>query len=212
MGPDYGARYASEEWKLCEEGCVARTIDRIEGLCGRLAGLRVLDLGGGPGQYTVGFALRGARVTWHDPSRTYMRIAQDHAREGGVSCEWSLGFLEAASRLQDNPFDLVFCRICWYYCISDAHFADLVLRLTKPGGAAWLDIPTADWARAQNAYSRYPARLLFALYRWTGIKSGYYFMPERGRITRILASRKSVKRLTVEYCPIGTELIWVERE
>src|ERR1035437_1408983 len=199
VDPEYASRYASAEWQNCEQGDVASTIDAIEGRIGPLAGLRVLDLGGGGGQYTVGFALRGASVTWHDPSRAYMKVAQDHAQKIGVRCSWSLGYLEAASRLRDEPFDLVFCRVCWYYCASDAQFADLIIKLIRPGGVAWIYSNTADWQqKKRGSDSGFVTRILGAVYRHTGIKF-LYFMPPRGLVSSLFLRRNCVSHLEVDY-------------
>lgn len=207
VDPKYADFYADREWK----GEVENMVNGIEKRLGTLAGLRVLDLGAGPGQYSVAFALRGARVTWHDPSRAYLRIAQEHARQSGVTCEWSLGFLEAADGLKNQPFDLVFCRGCWYYCVSDARFADIVFRLVKPGGSAWLDIPTAAWQRVnQGKKAGFLLKMAWAIYRHTGLKI-VYSMPEGGNICRLFCRYDSLKRLEFDLVNEAKELLWLQR-
>src|SRR5690348_15498072 len=94
-------------------------IEHLERQTGGIRGKRVLDLGGGPGQYSVLFAQRGAQVTWHDISREYQSIAEARAAAGGVKISFSLGYLEDAARLRASSFDLVFCRVCWCYGRSD---------------------------------------------------------------------------------------------
>src|SRR5260370_2957744 len=59
-------------------------VDELDRRLGGVTGKTVLDLGGGPGQYSVAFASRGAHVTWHDISRNYQRIAAWNAAQHGV--------------------------------------------------------------------------------------------------------------------------------
>jgi len=78
--PEYAAGYSTHAEAVLEIG----VIDQIESQIGPLAGRRVLDLGGGRGQYTVALAQRGGRVVWHDGSHTYRGITEQRA--GRVSC------------------------------------------------------------------------------------------------------------------------------
>ena len=72
----HAAVYAPFAWAhVRDEG----VIDRIEDAMGRVAGKKVLDLGGGPGQYSVAFARRGANVTWHDVSAVYQSFSMAKA-------------------------------------------------------------------------------------------------------------------------------------
>ncbi len=203
---DYAADYAAWEWQ--QRQGIETVCAKIEGRMGGLAGKRILDLGAGPGQYTIAFAERGADVTWHDPSRNYLLIAQRKAADRNVRCTWSLGYMEEAGRLRERPFDLLFNRICWYYCASDRRFAALVIHLLKPGGSAWLDIPTADGARSRSAYAHWAIRAQFAFYGLTGIKLRH-FMPERGKILSLLARNPSVARIEADYSKPGSERIWL---
>ena len=95
--PEEHARYYAEaQWQIFEEAreLAAQLDARVRGLQGKT----VLDLGGGPGHYSVAFAQRGARVTWHDISRRYQDVVQARAKENGVSVTCSLGYLEQAEK------------------------------------------------------------------------------------------------------------------
>src|SRR5260370_11759575 len=118
--------YAALEWQKFDE----RPLQEIEEWLGGFSGKEVLDLGGGPGQFTIAMAHKGSRVTWHDISQNYRRIAQ--ARNPGLPVEYSLGYLEDAIALGEGRFDLVFNRICWNYSRSDDAFATLIWRLLRP--------------------------------------------------------------------------------
>src|SRR5262245_15306759 len=66
----YAASYAELAWHERSP----KIVQDLESLLGGLAGKSVLDLGGGPGQYSILFAQHGADVTWHDISREYQAI------------------------------------------------------------------------------------------------------------------------------------------
>jgi SAM-dependent methyltransferase len=101
----------------------------------------LLDLGGGPGQYSIEFAKRGATVTWHDISKNYLDIARQKSEIEGVDIQFSLGYLENAK----GKFDILFNRICWYYCINDYKFADLLYSLVKNGGYGYIVVNNESW-------------------------------------------------------------------
>jgi 2-polyprenyl-3-methyl-5-hydroxy-6-metoxy-1,4-benzoquinol methylase len=167
-------------------------VDRIEAQLGGLAGKRVLDLGGGPGQYSVLFALRGADVTWHDISREYEAIARARAQAAGVALSFSLGYLEAAERFQREPFDLVFCRVCWYYARSDNAFARLLYSLVKPGGVGYIECNTPAFAKPAGV-----RKLQYWINAHLWWKIGHP-MPPRGRIARLMQGFP-VSHLTLNY-------------
>jgi SAM-dependent methyltransferase len=172
---DWAATYADGEWARFDP----TVVDRIEARIGSLSGRRVLDLGGGPGQYSAEFARRGAQVVWHDISAGYRRIADERTRAAGVHVEFSLGYLEDAERFLGQPFDLVFNRICWSYSQDDRRFADLVYGLVRPGGAGYVD--------SHHGADRSPLRdLTYQLNARTGWKIGHP-PPPPGRIAQLLA-------------------------
>jgi len=136
---DYAEKYAERAWNIYNNGDL---VDRLASLVNGLDGKHVLDLGGGPGQYSVLFARRGARVMWHDVSHQYERIARSRSFAAGVEVEFSLGYLEAAEKFGPNSFDLVFSRVSWAYCRSDRNFAGLLYSLVKPGGLGYAECDT----------------------------------------------------------------------
>lgn len=181
---DYAAGYAEQQWGVDTRAAV----DALEARIGPLAGRRVLDLGGGPGHYTHEFASRGARVTWHDVSATYRGIARNRLGPAADRVEWSLGYLEDAARL-GPAFDLVYNRICWYYCMSDRHFARIVHGLVRPGGWAYIVTPYLD-AAGQRAGLRHRARGW--LNERLALKIGHPYPTERlfRRVWRALETRQ----------------------
>ena len=156
----------------------------------------MLDLGGGPGQYAVALAQRGARVTWHDVSRTYMDMSKHKAEALGLTdrIRFSLGYLDEAPQLLGESFDLVFNRICWYYGFGDRSFAAVIYGLVKPGGFGYIDTTHSGYQREQLSTS---ARLRTWLNDRSAIKIGHPY-PPRGRLARLFL-RHDLERLSVDY-------------
>lgn len=197
----HAEKYAADEWSLMRENVV----DLLESRLGGLEGKRVLDLGGGPGHYSTAFAKRGARVTWHDVSRNYLDIVRRRAGEAGIDLEYSLGYLEDARRFHSRPFDLVFCRICWYYCMNDRGFADIFYRLVKPGGAGYIDTTTTAFHPARGL-----RRFQHALNDVFGIKVGHP-NPPHGRVAALL-QRYPLRHVLLDYSSPVTDRIFFVRE
>ena len=190
----WAGRYADHEWTTFDPAVV----DWLETQTGSLAGKRLLDLGGGPGQYTAEFARRGAHVTWHDVSRRYREIAQARAQDLEASIEFSLGYLEDAKKFTDAPFDVVFNRICWNYSQDDRQFAELVYALVRPGGAGYVD----------SHHGVHRGRLHEVLYevnRRTGWKIGHP-PPPPGRIAALL-SRHPLVRLDTSRSTVDNDRV-----
>jgi SAM-dependent methyltransferase len=177
------------EWRRME----GKDLDRLAARLGGLKGKRILDLGGGAGQYAVAFARRGASVVWHDVSANYRDIVREKAADHGVQVECSLGYMEDASRFGRAAFDVVFCRICWSYCRSDRSFARLIFDLIRPGGVAYLDVPTS---RGRRPSSR-SGRVRDGVYQSLRVKIGHPY-PVPGRVPGLFAALKP-SRLEVDF-------------
>jgi SAM-dependent methyltransferase len=196
LSGQYAERYGREAWKKPVE----LTVQRVEGLAGNLAGKRVLDLGAGAGQCSVAFAKRGAEVTWHDVSRKYETIAMDHAAASGVLLQFSLGYLEEAKKFGENYFDLVFCRLCWYYCRSDRAFAKLIYSLIKPNGFGYVECNTPAFAEPTGS-----RRLQYWLNQCLWWKIGHP-MPAHGRIESLF-ERYPLAHLSTDYGSNLTDIV-----
>jgi SAM-dependent methyltransferase len=202
--PNVAQAYADAEWSKFEESA----IDFIERWTGPLRGQRVLDLGGGPGQYSVAFARRGAHVTWHDVSATYEGIARRKVREHGVGelVSFSVGYLDDAPRGDGPGFDLVFNRICWNYGRSDAGLARAVFDAVRPGGWGYVDTTISSFQLDTLSAS---ARWRTALNARTGIKIGHP-LPPRGRVAGLLLAMQPARTL-VDYSSAWNDRILFQR-
>jgi len=175
---EWAELYAQKEWAEYDP----QIISLISRYCGNLAGLQVLDLGGGPGQFSVNFAKLGACVTWFDISQHYRAITERHATESRVQLEYQMGYFEDLAKLPRDHFDLIFNRVCWYYCINDAHFARLIVQRLKQGGLVYIDALVGF-----EAGSSTQRRLRHLLNCSLGYKIGH-IRPPRGRIEQLFRS------------------------
>ena len=188
ISPEHAEQYSDLEWTQVDTSLVKKLSD----FAGGLEGKRVLDLGGGPGQYSVLFAKSGARVTWHDVSRQYERIARRRAEANQTELEFSLGYLEETAKFGPNSFDLVFCRISWYYCRSDRSFARLIYTLIKPGGVGHVQCHTAAFSKPKGL-----RRLQHELNARLWWKIGHP-VPPHGRIADLI-HRYPISYLELDY-------------
>lgn len=170
---EWAEEYAEYAWnELVDEA----TIDWVERTSGSLKGLEVLDLGGGPGQYSAALARRGAKVTWHDVSARYRDIAQRRTRAAGAEVRFSVGYLEDAAKFGRQSFDLVFCRSCWYYAVADRPLTRIIHELIRPGGTGFVNCPLSSGPGGSVA-----RRVQVSLYEDFGFKVGHP-MPPPGRL------------------------------
>ncbi|GBC97314.1 Ubiquinone biosynthesis O-methyltransferase [bacterium HR16] len=199
---DYAQQYVEAVWRQVDEAWLDALARRIGGFEGK----EVLDLGGGPGQYSVAFTKRGASVTWLDVSRNYLRIAQEKAKEAGVEVTFVLGYMDEAMQILRKQFDFVFNRICFCYSWNDASFVDIIYQLVRPGGYAYIETNNSSFGRDKlSPHARFRTWLNAAL----RIKIGHPH-PPRGRIP-MLFLRYPIKQMVVEYPGPHIDRIFVQR-
>ena len=191
--------YARSIW---EKGVDDNLLIKLEDTLGGLAGKKVLDLGGGPGHYSVALAKRGADVTWYDISTQYRQLALSKAQENDVSIVFELGYLdESRSRLK-NTYDLVFCNICFYYGWSDRFLAHVIYDLVSPGGVGYIDTNNTDWAKKGR---KGLDSVKTALNSHLSLKIGHPFPPP-GRLLHIF-SGFPVERIEADYSSPGNDKV-----
>lgn len=97
----------------------------------------VLDIGGGPGRYSVHFAKMGCRVALLDLSSANTALAQEKARAANVEIQAVTGDARYADALLSGPFDHVLLMGPLYHLLEERDRVMCVqsaLRLLKPGG------------------------------------------------------------------------------
>ncbi len=106
----------------------------------------ILDIGGGPGRYSIELTKLGHRVTLADVSQELLDLGRKQAELSDVQLA---GIFKADARdlrhFQDSSFDSVLCMGPLYHLVQQ-HERDLAihecLRVLKPGGTAFFAVIT----------------------------------------------------------------------
>lgn len=176
----FAAKYADNEYQKLDNDVV----DKICGQLGALENRTLLDLGGGPGQFSLAFAQRGAQVTWHDISQNYLKIAREKAKNNKVKINFSLGYLEEAK----GKFDVLFNRICWYYCLNDKQFAHQIYDLLNVGGKGLIIVNNEDFLNKELQVERPLKKLIIKFSFWLNEKLGI-------KLTHVHPSHQKLKNI-----------------
>lgn len=108
-------------------------------------GDRVLEIGAGPGRYTIELARLGATLTVSDISSGQLELNEIHVREAGFGDhvqERSVADIVDLSRFDDGAFDAAVCyggSLSWVLDQRDRAISEL-LRVTKPDGPILLSV------------------------------------------------------------------------
>lgn len=135
---DYGER----EWTRFEDGRTPAPsldvhLDRLRRFVG--AGDRVLEVGAGPGRFTIELARLGAQVSVSDLSAGQLELNRQRVAAEGLEehiVERELADLLDLSRWDDGRFDATVCfggPLSYVVDRADEGIAELV-RVTRPGG------------------------------------------------------------------------------
>jgi 2-polyprenyl-3-methyl-5-hydroxy-6-metoxy-1,4-benzoquinol methylase len=208
---DYAQRYAQSSYdQLPEAKLELRELLGLLGGC--IEGWRVLDLGGGPGHFSALLAEAGAEVTWHDISLTYRTLAQEWCRNASVRVNFEIGHLDDLSRYPPGSFDLIFCRLCWYYADDELRFYRRIRALVKPGRYGWVrthNLKLMD--RQQNPLIRWAFYGLYGLHEITGLKLAH--VPARAtRLRRWFFDSGDYDQIFFEEKGASIKLLGVRRE
>ena len=121
-----------QKWHPYEKYITTRMMDRYI-----RPGDTILDIGGGPGHYSIHYAKQGHAVTLLDLSDENVRFAKQKARQYGVRITALQGNALDLSRFPDASFDTVFLMGPLYH-LMDAESRLQALReakrVLKPGG------------------------------------------------------------------------------
>ena len=145
---DYYDEDVEREWERLERhpfefALTCRFLDRY-----LHPGDRVLDIGGGPGRYSLHLAQRGCQVTLLDLSSGNTAFAAQKAREQGLSLSVVTGDAREASRLVEGTFDHVLLMGPLYHLTEKADREQCLreaLSLLREGGTlsmSFINLPS----------------------------------------------------------------------
>ena len=100
-------------------------------------GERILDIGGGPGRYSIHFAKQGADVTLVDLSPGNVSLAREKALEAGVNIRAFAANCLELDQLQLGEYDHVFLMGPLYHLLKETdriRAVEIALSHLKPGG------------------------------------------------------------------------------
>ncbi|HXN48334.1 MAG TPA: class I SAM-dependent methyltransferase [Bryobacteraceae bacterium] len=162
--------------RLFRRSMKLRFIKTMEG-CRPIEGKTVLDIGCGPGHYSISLARAGAaRTVGLDFADGMLRLAADHARQGGVEgrCEFrNADFLQYTP---SEPFDYVIVMGFMDYMSDPMAVIRKVLSLTRH--RAFFSFPAAGGILAWQRRMRYRNRCDLFLYRRHDIQRLFAAFPE----------------------------------
>jgi len=97
----------------------------------------VLDIGGGPGRYSLYLAEKGCKVTLFDLSQENTKFAQERSVEFGLTIKTVAGDAREADKLVDGQFDHVLLMGPMYHLLEEnarISAVNAALNLLKPNG------------------------------------------------------------------------------
>jgi SAM-dependent methyltransferase len=134
----------------------------VEG-CFPIEGKSVLDIGCGPGHYSISLAQRGAgRVVGIDFAEGMLKIAAQHAEKAGVGERCKFMVADFATYNPPEPFDYVIVMGFMDYMSDPRQVVEKVLSLTRR--KAFFSFPVAGGILAWQRELRYRKRCDLFLY------------------------------------------------
>jgi SAM-dependent methyltransferase len=122
----------------------------------------VLDLGGGPGKYSLYLSERGCKVTLADLSPNNVAFALNQARERGLPLNGIVADGRNLPFMEDGPFDHVLCMGPLYHLQDEDDRATTVrqcLARLKPGGTLFAAF-VSSYSFVWDYFIRDPALIL----------------------------------------------------
>jgi 2-polyprenyl-3-methyl-5-hydroxy-6-metoxy-1,4-benzoquinol methylase len=95
-----------------------------------LTDAEIVDLGGGPGHYSLILAKEGAKVHYHDISHNFIKLAVEKAENEGYSFTYTIDYIDHVK----GPYDVIFNRGAFNYCFDDKKFVQILYNELKSEG------------------------------------------------------------------------------
>ncbi len=170
---DYQNRYSNKD-RL--KNISIQTFELLEEHMGSLDGKKVLDIGGGAGNYSFKFLEYGSEVVWTDISQNMMKIAQENFIDLSIKnpkIEFYNINPNYIEKIEGN-FDLIFLRLTWLYTFSDKKFAKKILKKSIPNGFIYILTNNTSFKNEEHTFFD---KLKIFLYLNLGIKLGHPHPP-----------------------------------
>lgn len=123
-------------------------VDFLVGSCGLEPGMRVLDVGSGPGRHSIALARRGIEVVGVDRSREFVTLANAAAGADALPARFVVG--DVRTLPVAASFDALVCLCQGGFGLLGGHdeiaaFTEMVSRV-RPGGAIAVSVVSAAFA------------------------------------------------------------------
>jgi 2-polyprenyl-3-methyl-5-hydroxy-6-metoxy-1,4-benzoquinol methylase len=128
ISKQYAKRYFEDTYRL--KGRIDKNLLALLKKIVDIKGKRVVDLGAGPGQYTLLLAKEGAEVHYHDISHNFVKLAIEKADQEGYSFTHTIDYIDHVK----GPYDIIFNRGAFNYCFDDKKFVDILHTQLNKGG------------------------------------------------------------------------------
>ena len=126
------------------------------------AGDRILDIGGGPGRYSLYLSKKGCQVTLIDLSEENVAFAQAKAQELGLTIAAFAGDACEADHIASGSFDSILLMGPMYHLLQEPQRTKAIetaLRLLKPDGVIFASFISL-YAGLSDYMKNYPQRVL----------------------------------------------------
>lgn len=144
--------------------------------CDPIEGRTVLDVGCGPGHFSITLAQRGAaHVTGIDFAEGMLKIAADHAEKAGVGRTCNFRVADFSQFTAPEPFDYVIVMGFMDYMAKPREVIDKVISLTRY--KAMMSFPAAGGFLAWQRELRYRKRCDLYLYSQDQIQQLFSSIP-----------------------------------
>lgn len=170
---------------------------------------KILDLGCGPGYYSIALVKKGNDVTGIDISEDKINIAKQVAKENKINVNFLVGDARKIP-FKDNTFDLVICSEIIEHVKEDKKVIKEILRILKKRGRFIITTP-ADSKENRKIYKKmnhiipgYNEKLIKNIFSGTKAtyKTEYYGQSTLKLSTRINRNLKSPIMIAITFYPL----------
>lgn len=173
----YASKYFEDTYQL--KGRIDKNLLTILNEIIEIKGKRVVDLGAGPGQYTLLLAKNGANVHYHDISHNFVKLAIKKATEEGYSFTHTIDYIDHVN----GPYDVIFNRGAFNYCFDDIKFVKILYNQLNKGGIYFGILVNENQVFSSKKAPLYSKKTLLNIQFWLNdhlnIKIGHPFTSKR---------------------------------